>query len=156
MSLQLLKKANLGYVLIELYRIDNDKTIALSDWRQRPLSDAQLQYGARDVLYLQAVAGCLIHAILNASPVPSTSTNSAAASDEEPTRSSIEGALTPSSAHQDARHSGKERAATQRIGKEKVLAAWKRSQKMAFVVYHESACLLHGPLGTTHHISAVT
>jgi ribonuclease D len=152
-SLQLLKKANLKYLLMELYGIDNDKTIALSDWTQRPLSYSQLQYGARDVLYLQAMAVRLIDLILNVSLVPGTSTDFAAVPDEEPSRCSSEGAPAPSHVHQDAQHSGNKGAGARHVGEEKVLTAWKRSQTMTFVIYRASANLDDGPYRTTHHLS---
>ena len=66
MILKLLKKANLGHVLEAVCSVTTDKAIALSDWRQRPLPEALLEYGARDVRHLSAVAAGLIDLISQA------------------------------------------------------------------------------------------
>lgn len=71
-SLKTLSKANLGYVLDAVCGIKTDKSIALSDWRQRPLPDTLLQYAALDVRHLSAVAVGLIDLIMGTSALPQT------------------------------------------------------------------------------------
>ena len=70
---KLVSKANLGYLLWHLCGIGADKSLALSDWRQRPLPQALLNYAALDVLHLQVIASKLVNMLLSTGgPLPLT------------------------------------------------------------------------------------
>lgn len=156
------EKANLKYVMHKLYGVETDKDVALSDWRCRPLTDAQLQYGARDVLYLHAAARDMVHQLLTAPSAgskagasggsecgaPENARASAPATAEEgqvagtaPDGSTCTplapALLLPSSADKQA---GKPAVEGEReSGEERVHRAWKRSQSLAFTVFSERA-----------------
>lgn len=59
---------SMGYAaMIKLYLdIDVDKSESRTDWMKRPLSDAQLNYAAADVLYLHQISNQLINDVTEA------------------------------------------------------------------------------------------
>lgn len=54
------KKPGLGSLLSQLCGIESNKSLAIGDWRKRPLSEEMLFYGVSDVNYLQYIAMTLV------------------------------------------------------------------------------------------------
>ena len=61
------KKPGLGHVLKQLCGVENNKSLAIGDWRKRPLPEEMMFYGVSDVTYLQYIAMTLVE--LAAQPV---------------------------------------------------------------------------------------
>lgn len=57
------ERSSLATVLKEEFQIDIDKSQQSSNWNKRPLSEAQLQYAAIDVIYLHRIKAKLLNEI---------------------------------------------------------------------------------------------